>query len=136
MKTLLRQFLAVFGLAPARVVVTQALEIKELRAGSLGWKMKAGEVLARTKALERELNEHKKHAEKSLKAAEKLGTRDLAVRDLKERVTRAERELTMAREQLMAIEVKLDILEGAANVLDVRTRTALRQQPRETGVPV
>ena len=136
MKTLLRQFLAVLGLAPARVVVTQALEIEELRAGSLGWKMKAGEALARTKALERELNEHKKRAEKSLKAAEKSGTRDAAVLDLKERLTRAERELTMAREQLMAIEVKLDILEGAANVLDVRTRTALRQQPRETGAPV
>jgi hypothetical protein len=27
----------------------------------------------------------------------------------------------------MAIEVKLDILEGAANVLDSRTRAAIRQ---------
>jgi hypothetical protein len=42
----------------------------------------------------------------------------------------------MAREHLMAIEVKLDILEGAANVLDVRTRTAIGKQPRQTGAPV
>jgi len=30
--------------------------------------------------------------------------------------------LSMARDHLMAIEAKLDILEGAANVLDLRTR--------------
>jgi hypothetical protein len=33
-----------------------------------------------------------------------------------------DRELSMARDHLMAIEAKLDILEGAANVLDLRTR--------------
>jgi len=33
-----------------------------------------------------------------------------------------DRALSMARDQLMAIEAKLDILEGAANVLDLRTR--------------
>jgi hypothetical protein len=38
------------------------------------------------------------------------------------------RELAFAREQLMAIEVKLDILEGAANVLDGRTRTVSAQR--------
>jgi hypothetical protein len=31
----------------------------------------------------------------------------------------------MAREHLMLVDVKLDILEGAANVLDVRTRSAI-----------
>jgi chromosome segregation ATPase len=135
-KALLRRLLAVFGLAPARVVATQARQLEELRASSQAWKARTGEALARAKAVERELNEHKKHAEKSRRAAEKLGTRDAAVLDLKERLTIAERELAAAREQLMTIEVKLDILEGAANVLDVRTRTALRQHPRETGAPV
>jgi chromosome segregation ATPase len=40
-----------------------------------------------------------------------------------ERIVAAERELGLARESLMVVEVKLDILEGAAKVLDRRTRT-------------
>ena len=38
------------------------------------------------------------------------------------RLADAERELAGARDVLMAIDVKLAILEGAANVLDARTR--------------
>lgn len=52
---------------------------------------------------------------------------DAALREgesMEARVTTAVRELEIAREYLMAIEVKLDILEGAANVLDTRMRTA------------
>jgi hypothetical protein len=44
---------------------------------------------------------------------------------LQNRLDVAEQELVAVREHLMAIEVKLDILEGAANVLDGRTRTVL-----------
>jgi phage shock protein A len=134
-KTLLLRLLAAFGLAPARVVTMQARSIEELQAGSRAWKTKAGEALAQARALERELNEYKKGAEKALKSAEKAIERDAAVLDLKERLALAERELTTTREQLMAIEVKLDILEGAANVLDARTRSAVREQRRETGAP-
>ncbi len=47
---------------------------------------------------------------------------------LDERLDRAERDLTAARDLLMAIEVKLDILEGAAQVLDARTRRMLADQ--------
>ena len=42
---------------------------------------------------------------------------------LEQRVTAALQELRTAREALALVEVKLDILEGAANVLDNRTRT-------------
>ena len=49
------------------------------------------------------------------------------------RLIEAEQELAAARNHLMVVEVKLDILEGAANVLDARTRTAPAQQP---GAPV
>jgi chromosome segregation ATPase len=45
------------------------------------------------------------------------------VTTLEQRVVAAVEELRTAREALAAIEVKLDILEGAANVLDSRTRT-------------
>ena len=41
-----------------------------------------------------------------------------------DRLASAERELSDARDVLMAIDVKLAILEGAANVLDARTRAA------------
>jgi hypothetical protein len=41
---------------------------------------------------------------------------------LEEQVAAAARDLAIARDSLVAIDVKLDILEGAANVLDARTR--------------
>jgi hypothetical protein len=136
MKRLLIRVLAVFGLAPARVVATQARLIEELKAGSAAWKVRAGDAMARAKSLEAELKEHKKLADRAKIEAEKSVVRDAAFTDLKERLASAERELVMAREHLMAIEVKLDILEGAANVLDVRTRTAIGKQPRQSGAPV
>lgn len=57
------------------------------------------------------------------KLAEVEQKRGRALEDLAERLEKADSALTVARETLMAIEVKLDILEGAANVLDIRTRT-------------
>ena len=41
------------------------------------------------------------------------------------RLDDAERTLVAARDHLMSAEVKLDLLEGAANVLDARTRKLL-----------
>ena len=42
---------------------------------------------------------------------------------LRERLNHADRATTMAREHLMATEVKLDLIEAAIHVLDNRTRT-------------
>jgi len=127
--------MSAFGLAPARLVASQQKTIDELRAGSLSWKARAGEATARMKSLEAELKLQKRLVERSTTAASKSASDTLAFEQLRERLETTERELAAAREHLMAIEVKLDILEGAANVLDVRTRTALRQR-RETGAPV
>jgi len=55
---------------------------------------------------------------------------------LQQRLKTTERELAIARESLMAVEVKLDILEGAANVLDARTRDVLAEQNVETTTPI
>jgi hypothetical protein len=52
---------------------------------------------------------------------------------LQERLAVAERDLVTAREQLMAVEVKLDILEGAANVLDTRMRSTISRQHSGSG---
>ncbi len=100
------------------------------------WKARAAEAMARAKSLEGEARQQAKRLEKFRALAEKVQQRDAEVEKLRERLTTAERDLTVAREHLMAVEVKLDILEGAANVLDARTRSAVRSQPRETGAPV
>ena len=52
------------------------------------------------------------------------------------RLAETERALALAREHLNAIEVKLEILEGAANVLDARTRVAPQHRPDKTGAAV
>ena len=52
------------------------------------------------------------------------------------RLAETDRALTLGREHLNAIEVKLEILEGAANVLDARTRVAPQHRPDETGAAV
>jgi chromosome segregation ATPase len=100
------------------------------------WKARAAEAIARVKTLEAEARQQAKRIEKFKAAAGKLQQRDAEIDKLRERLVTAERDLTVAREHLMAVEVKLDILEGAANVLDARTRSAIRSQPRETGAPV
>jgi chromosome segregation ATPase len=43
---------------------------------------------------------------------------------LREQLDKAKRESTTAHEHLMAMEVKLDLIEAALQVLDVRTRDA------------
>ena len=50
-------------------------------------------------------------------------TRAERLEEIRERMTRAEKSNRLGEEHLMAIEVKLDILEGAINVLDQRLRT-------------
>jgi predicted nucleic acid-binding Zn-ribbon protein len=55
---------------------------------------------------------------------EAAAKRAAAFEELQRRLAAAEHELMIAREALMAVDVKLDILEGAANVLDLRTRHA------------
>lgn len=57
---------------------------------------------------------------------------DAAAREgaaLDARVASAMQELERARGDLAGVEVKLDILEGAANALDARLRTAARPLP-------
>jgi chromosome segregation ATPase len=52
------------------------------------------------------------------------------IAELHEKAQASERALRIAREQLMAVEVKLDIVEGALTVLDSRTRAALSAADR------
>ena len=68
-------------------------------------------------------------AERSAASVQEAKTRAEAlakqVRDLRERLDRANHAASTAREHLMAIEVKLDVVEAAIQVLDTRTRDAV-----------
>jgi hypothetical protein len=97
------------------------------------WKAKATDAIARAKKLEEDAKHQAKRAEKFRLAAERMEQRVTEFDTLTARLREVERELAIAREHLMAVEVKLDILEGAANVLDIRTRAAIHQHPAETG---
>ena len=100
------------------------------------WKSKAADAIARARKFEEEAKQQAKRAEKFRAAAERWEQRADEFDALNARLDDLERELAVAREHLMAVEVKLDILEGAANVLDVRTRVAIHQAPAETGASV
>jgi chromosome segregation ATPase len=94
-------------------------------------KGEAEEHLRRADKLTRDLEKVKAEFERRYerdcrKLAEMEQKRGLVLEALEERIEKAESVLTAARDTLMAIEVKLDVLEGAANVLDVRTRTMSR----------
>jgi chromosome segregation ATPase len=120
----------------------QQLEV--MRAESKGWKGKADqahEALREAQAGAAEARKQLQRAEKlradAEQRAERNAQRAVDMDGLHTRLTESERALAIAREQLMAIEVKLDILEGAANVLDARTRTVVtRRTTTERGAPV
>jgi chromosome segregation ATPase len=84
-------------------------------------------------ALNKELRESRRQTQEAVARLDKLKLdiqrkaaarqqRDDTIVELQRKLAAAEHDLATARESLMAVEVKLDILEGAANVLDVRTR--------------
>ena len=77
------------------------------------------ELEARIASLERKLTQRDERAD--------AAAREEAALDA--RVAAAMQELERARGDLAAVEVKLDILEGAANALDARLRSAARPLP-------
>lgn len=117
-----------------------ARQLEEYKSNSRVWKTKAEEAFGEIKkaqdataAAHKLLRQTEKHRDEQSRNAQKLKEdleklrkvqqeRAAELVDLKKRLAESERDLIIAREQLMAIDVKLDILEGAANVLDGRTR--------------
>ena len=133
MKHFLIRLAALFGLVPARRYNALTVQLEDARNGAQVWKARAGESLAHVKSLEAQLKRESRLVKEARRAASHAGSGD--VEKLRTQLAETERELMLAREHLMAIEVKLDILEGAANVLDSRTRQAIRQSTR-TGAAV
>ena len=71
------------------------------------------------KALRRREEDAQHHQQRADKISAEL---DRVKSESRQKLEAVKRDLTLAREALMAVDVKLDILEGAANVLDLRTR--------------
>lgn len=125
MTAFLTRLLAAIGLVPAGHYQALKLSSEQVKAESQIWKDRAREAIARADKLADDLN-------RQAKLLERQQQQTTDSEKLRERLSLAERELIAAREQLMAVEVKLDILEGAANVLDVRTRAAISRQHTST----
>ena len=137
MKKLVLRLLAAFGLAPAGSVAAQARLVADAKAGALAWKTKASEAMERAKSLEAEVKRQAQVIHRLEATTEKLRQRqDEIERLLRVRLVEAEQALGLAREHLMAIDTKLDILEGAANVLDARTRATISKQNSGVRAPV
>jgi hypothetical protein len=126
-KRLLIRLLAAIGLVPATRYQSLQRLADELTRTTRDWKAKARQSKERLARLSLTARDQARELEKL-----RQQVRDL--QSLHERLAVAERELAAARELLMAVEVKLDILEGAANVLDTRTRSVVSRQ--RSGAPV
>ena len=82
--------------------------------------------MERVKSLEGEVKRQAQVIHTLTRSSDKIRQRQTDLEQLLSvRLAEAEQALSVAREHLMAIDVKLDILEGAANVLDTRTRAAV-----------
>ena len=123
--------------------------LERSRAGSQQWKDKADDAEQRVSAARQDAAQHAKQVEQLqahvAKADRELDQLRQRVAELTDKCTRqaaelkgvladTERDLGHAREHLMVIDTKLDILEGAANALDARTRTILSAKAHDPEV--
>lgn len=108
-------------------------QVNESRAQSKTLKTEIADAAKALKSKERELFKQSRRVDKLRKSVEQSNRHRADLESLLKRLIEAEQELAAARNHLMVVEVKLDILEGAANVLDARTRTTTAQQ---SGAPV
>lgn len=120
-----------------RIVELKKL-LEQSRQETASWKARFRE--GETDGAERRRAEQEQHKtrmarleERSRQQAQKLEIRDAArqekVHELRQKIIAAERSVRVGREHQMAIEVKLDLIEGAINVLDRRLRAVATPLP-------
>ena len=136
MRVFINRMLAALGLVSVRRYEAVIRHLEQAKAGSREWKTKTAQSMARVKLLEGKLKHRERVVQKMEQRVSKMRQRGEAIDTLRARLGEAQRELVIAREHLMAIEVKLDILEGAANVLDARTRATIVKEPSRTSASV
>lgn len=133
MRRLVAAVLAAFGLVSARRFDALSRAYDSLKAVNAEWRKRASDAATQQRSLEAEVKRQSHLVAKLRSSIEKGRQRQDDIKKLRLRLADAERELMVARDHLMAIEVKLDILEGTANVLDKRTRSAAPRDQQETG---
>jgi chromosome segregation ATPase len=149
MKALILRLLALFGLAPAgHVALAQTrarraaekaarleMQLTKVRKGRDAAKESHRQAAAAASEWKRTARRARDEAAQARTAAERSSaqTEDWRARaealarevqELRERLEESRRIATLAREHLMATEVKLDLIEAAIHVLDARTREA------------
>jgi chromosome segregation ATPase len=140
MRALFRNLLAGAGLATAAQAAhaRQAADTAEQRAAALRadlerWKARhheASSAAAESRKAAAQAQAAAERAQRDLERAQRdveqwkarSETRGAQVREFRERFTDTRRVATVAREHVMAIETKLDLVEAAIQVLDARTR--------------
>ena len=81
------------------------------------------ELKAQAENTAKALHRREEDAQHQQQRADKISAElDRVKSESRQKLETVKRDLTLAREALMAVDVKLDILEGAGNVLDLRTR--------------
>lgn len=136
MKTILGKLATLLGLVSSRRYAALQHRADDLRTEAKVWKKQTEKLTARAERAEAELKRHAQLLKRARADVERLSQRETEFDQVHTQLTRTERALGVAREQLMAIEVKMDILEGAANVLDARTRAEALRQPGKTTAAV
>jgi len=91
-------------------------ELDRARASAKAYQAKVEEAEKALRVQQADAAHQQRRVEKLTAELDRLRT------ESRQNVETVKRDLTLAREALMAVDVKLDILEGAANVLDVRMR--------------
>lgn len=149
MKMTIRRALAGVGLATAGQIQradaesrqmserVRSLEdrIAKLRADADTWKQRSEDVAAKLREWKELAAQAEADAERMRAGAEHAKARasewkgraevfEKEKRDLRARLEEAQRAATVARDYVMATEAKLDLIEAAIQVLDLRTREA------------
>ena len=102
------------------------------------WKQAAADAEMRAKRatadLERAVGDGERLQAKIGELRARVHTSGEEIQDLRARLQETRRRTSGAHEQLMAMEVKLDLLEAAIRILDTRTRAGAEPAPAETPV--
>jgi chromosome segregation ATPase len=140
MKSAVKALLAAVGLAPARQIASLSAQTREaadrvaaledraskLRTDVDHWKRRHEESAGAAAEWKQAASTAGTRAQRAEAEVEALKARSEALatkaRTLREQLDKAKHEATSAQEHLMAMEVKLDLIEAAIQVLDVRTR--------------
>src|SRR4030095_2991488 len=106
-----------------------SVELERVRAHNEGLRLKVAELATAVKQAQRSHKDAAAQLEKLrthvARKAERDQKRALLILQLQHKLATAEHILAATRESLMVVEVKLDVLAGAATILDQRTSAVL-----------